>query len=75
LLPVPPDFIEFVQRASFPGEDILGCFGPGEWLRLCVVLPKVVLDGGLQVTDAGVAASPNALCGDLGEEPFDEVQP
>ena len=38
MLPISSDFIEFVQRASFSGEDVLGCFGPGEGLRLGVVL-------------------------------------
>jgi len=37
--------------------------------------PKVVVDGGLQIADAGVTASPDALRRDLGEEKFDEVQP
>lgn len=33
MLPVPSDFIEPVQRAAFPGEDILGGFDPLEGLR------------------------------------------
>jgi len=61
LLPVSSDFIEFVERASFSGEDVLGCLGPGEGLRLGIVLPKIVVDGGLQVFDAGVAAPADAL--------------
>ena len=75
MLPVPSDFIEFVERALFSGEDVLGRFGPGEGLWLGVVLRKVVVDGGFQIADARVTASPNALCRDLGEEAFDKVQP
>jgi len=75
LLPVRSDFVEFVQRASFPSEDVFGSFGPGEGLWLCVVLPQVVIDGGLQIANAGVTASPDALRRDLGKKAFDEVQP
>jgi hypothetical protein len=60
LLPAPPDFIEFIQRAAFPSEDVFGSFGPSKGLWLCVVLPKVVVDGGFQVVDAGVAAPSDA---------------
>ena len=75
LLPVSSDFTEFVQRASFPSEDVFGSLGPGEGLWLCVVLPQVIVDGGLQIADAGVTGSPDALRRDFGEEAFDEVQP
>lgn len=37
MLPVSSDFIEFVQRASFTGEDVFGGFGPGKRLCPCVV--------------------------------------
>ena len=60
MLPVSSDCIEFVQRASFPGQDIFGRFAPVEWLRLGVMLSKVFVDGGLQVVDAGVTAPPDA---------------
>ena len=75
MLPVSADFIEGVQGAPFPGEDILSRFGPGEGLWLGVVLQQVVVDGGLQVVDAGVTAAPDALRGDFSKEPFDEVEP
>ena len=75
MLPWSTDFIEFVQRASFSGEDVVSRFGPGEGLWLFVVLQQVVVDGGLQIVDAGVAAPADAPCGDRGEEAFDKVQP
>ena len=61
MLPVPSDFIEFVQRAPFSGKDIVGRLGPVEGLWLGVVLRKVVVDGGFQVVDAGVTAPADAL--------------
>ena len=75
LLPVSPDFIEGVQRATLSSEDIVGRFGPGEGLRAGVVLEEVVVDRVLEIVDAGVAAAADLLCGDLGEEALDEVQP
>ena len=67
--------IELIERAALAGEDVLGGFAPDEGLRLGVVLPQVVVDHGLELIDAGVAASADALCGDLGEEAFDQVHP
>lgn len=61
MLPVVSDFIESVQSAPFSGNDVLGGLGPGEGLRLGVVLHQVVVDGGLQVADAGVAAAADAF--------------
>ena len=75
MLPWSTDFIEFVQCASFTGEDVFGGFGPGKGLWFCVVLPKVVVDGGFQIVDAGVTAPADALCRDLGKEAFDQVEP
>jgi len=42
------DFIECVQRATFAGEDVFGVSLSGA---------KVVVDRGLQIIDAGVAAA------------------
>ncbi len=39
------------------------------------MLPKVVVDGGFQIVDAGVTAPADALCRDLGKEAFDQVEP
>ena len=61
MLPVSSDFIEFVQRALLPGEDVFGGFGPSEGFGPGVVLQQVVVDGGLQVTDAGVTAPTDAF--------------
>jgi hypothetical protein len=57
LLPVSSEFIEVVQRASFSAEDASGRLGPVERLRLGVVLPAVVVDGGFQIVNAGVTAA------------------
>ena len=75
MLPVSADFIEDFESPAFSCEDIVGGFCPDEWLGLGVVLQQVVVDGGLQITDAGVAAASDAFRGDFGEEAFDEVQP
>ena len=73
MLPVSPDLVERIERAALAGEDVLGGFAPDEGFRLCVVLQEVVVDRFLEVVDAGVAATADALCGDLGEEALDEV--
>jgi len=52
--------IECIQRAAFPGEDILGGFGPFEGLRLLVVVRQIVIDRSLKVIDAAIAAAPDA---------------
>ena len=75
MLPVSSDFIESVERAAFAGEDILGGLGPFERLRLFVVVGQIVVDRGLQVIDAGIAAASDSPCCDLGEEAFHKVQP
>jgi hypothetical protein len=75
LLPWSTDFIEFVQCASFTGEDVVSRFGPGEGLWLRVVLGQVVVDGDLQFVDAGVTAPADALGRDFGKEAFDQVEP
>ena len=75
MLPAASDFIECVQGAAFSGYDIVSRFGPDERFRFCVVQQQVVVDGALQIADAGIAAAPDALRGDLGKEPFDQVQP
>jgi hypothetical protein len=36
---------------------------------------EAVVDGGLERAHAGVAVAPDAPDRDLGEDPFDEVQP
>jgi hypothetical protein len=75
LPPVATGFIESVQGTALSGQDVLGGCGPGEGLRPGVVLTEVVVDGGLEVIDAGIAAAADAFRRDLGEEPFHEVQP
>ena len=54
------DFIELVQCAAFPGENILGGFGPFKGLGSLVVLCQIVVDRGFTVIDAGIAAAPDS---------------
>ena len=75
MLPVSPDFIERIKRAAFAGDDVVGSFAPDEGLRLGVVLQQVIVDRFFEVIDAAIAPAADALCGDLGEEAFDEVHP
>jgi len=67
--------MELVQCATLPGNDVLGGFGPFEGPRLLVVLRQIVVDRSLQIIDARIAAALDAPRRDLGEKPFDEVQP
>ncbi len=75
MLPVSPDLIESIKRAAFAGDYVFGGLAPDEGLWFGVVLHEVVVDRALEVVDAGIAAPSDALCGDLGEEALDEVQP
>ena len=75
MLPVSSDLIESIKRAAFPGENIFGGFGPFEGLGPLVVVRQIVVDRGLEIVDAGIAAAPDAFHGDLGEEALDEVHP
>lgn len=42
---------------AFAGEDVFGALGPPEGLRLFVVLREIVVDRGLQLIDAEIAAA------------------
>ena len=75
LLPVSSDLVERIERATPAREDVLGGFVPDEGLRLCVVLQQIVVDRVLEFVDAGIAATADAFCRDLGEETLDEDQP
>ena len=74
-LPVSPDLIQRVERSAFSGDDVLCALGPPERLWRLVVAGEIVVDRGLQITDAGIAATADAFRGDLGEETFHDVQP
>ena len=63
LLPISPDFIEGIKRAAFAVYDVVGGLAPDEGLWLGVVLQEVVVDPTLEILDAGVAATSDALCG------------
>lgn len=56
-LPVSPDFIERVECTAFAGKDVLCDLGAPEGLRRLVVLCEIVIDRGLQIIDAGIAAA------------------
>src|SRR5271157_1075017 len=61
--------------ASDGGDDFVRISGPGEWLRLFVVLAEESVDGGLEIDDRTEhAALQSPLC-QLGEEAFDGVEP
>ena len=75
MLPISPDLVESVERAAFAGKDVFGCLAPDEGLRLGVVLQEVVVNLALEVVDAVVAATSDALCDDLRKEALDEVHP
>jgi len=75
LLPISPDLVERIECAALAGNDVLGGLAPDEGLRLGVVLQQVVVDRAFEIVDAGVAATSNALCRDLGEEALHEVHP
>jgi hypothetical protein len=74
LLLISPDLVEHIESATLAREDVLGGFAPDEGL-VCVVLQQIIVDRVLQIVDAGVAATADALCGDLGEEALDKVHP
>lgn len=75
MLPIYPDFVEGAKRTAFADDDVIGCLAPDKGLRLCVVQQEEVVDGGFQIVDAGVTATVDAPCGNLGKEAFDHVQP
>lgn len=60
MLPVSADFIESIRPAAFSFEDVFGGFGPDKGFRAGVVLQQTVVDCGLQIADAAVAAYPAA---------------
>ena len=74
-MPVAADFIDSVQGAAFAGDDVIGGFAPDERLWLGVVEQEIIVDGRVQIIEAGIAFPANASRGDLGKEPFDQVQP
>ncbi len=56
-------------------DDGTGGGRPDEGCGVGVVLFEVVVDGHLQVDDGVEYAATDALSGDLGEEPLDQVEP
>lgn len=51
LLPAAFDFINFVQRISFPGEGIISRFASGENFELCVMLQEAIIGENFEVID------------------------
>ena len=80
--PITFDFLWFLVGADLErrrrgldavlGDD-LG--GPREWLGVGVARVDPVGDRGLEIGHAGERAASDALPGDLGEQPLDEVEP
>ena len=57
------------------GEDRLGADGPFEGFRILISVLDPGFDGGLELFDIVEDPSPDALSGDFGEQPLDEVEP
>ena len=56
-------------------ENSIDGLGPDEGFGTGIVLGKIGVDGGLQVSDRAEDAAPDALAGDFGEEILDRVEP
>jgi hypothetical protein len=50
-------------------EDLIGCFGPDERLRMLVREVDVAADGHLELASAAVHAPPELFLGERGEPP------
>jgi hypothetical protein len=61
--------------ASDGSDDFVGIGGPGEGLRLLVVLGEKAIDGGLEVDDGVEDAAFQAPLRQLGEEALHRVEP
>ena len=61
--------------ASDGSDDFVGIGGPGEGLRLLVVLGEKAIDGGLEVDDGVEDAAFQAPLRQLGEEALHRVVP
>ena len=61
--------------ASDGGDDFIRISGPDEGLSAFVVVGKEAVDGGLKVDERVEDAAPEAAVGQLGEEPFDGIEP
>src|SRR5215207_6357034 len=57
------------------GDDGIGLGGPDEGFGVLVAMFDPVGDRGLEVGHGGKGATADALSGDLGKQPFDEVEP
>ena len=64
----------FFGSAVF-GEDRLGTGGPFEGFRILISVLDPGFDGGLELFDIVEGPTPDALSGDFGEQPLDEVEP
>ena len=69
------DGFELVEGASFLFENEVGGLGPDEWFWIGIVAVEVVMDLSFQLRHASEDAAPDALGGDLGEEPLDQIEP
>jgi len=69
------DSFEYVESTSLFVENDLGALGPHEGLGISIVAVEIVMDRLLEVSHAPEDAAPDALGGDLGEEPLDQIEP
>jgi len=61
-------FIESVQGAAFPDEDIFCALGPPEGFGRVVVPGEIFIYRGFQIFDTLIAVASRAPDSDLGEE-------
>lgn len=73
--PVSTDFIALVECAVFTGENVTGSIAPDEGCWCGVMMKQIIIDCRFEVIGGGAAATEDALCGDLGGEALNEVQP
>lgn len=73
--PIFPHSIEFVHGSASLSYDVIGVHIPDAWLELGILLEEVIVDCRLQIIDAGIILGTNALCGDFGNEAFEEFHP
>src|SRR6266446_5915669 len=67
--------VEGFSGAAVAGYELLCGFGPSEGLGIGVAVRDPVFDRCDEFWHVGERTSPDALAGDLGEQPFDEIEP
>ena len=75
LFTVHPCFLDCVRRATQADDDVTGGYAPDKGLLLGVVVIDVVVGLVLEIADAGLAVTTEALSGDHCKEPFRNAKP